>query len=151
MSDSVDIRQLLAAQLMLAEGQRDVIEALGSLREAMIVLDVKGDLRAKQAEDQRAAIDEHGRMLANIERPVVAHYDGIRLANETQAANAGKWAAILSPERIVNALKYAGPILVALGLGGGAGANFRGCGAVLTTAADAAPSGPVTVPTVGTP
>lgn len=135
------VESLLAATLLLGEGQRDTIEALTSMRSALIVLDTKGDLRAEQAEKIADVVAKIERALANIEKPVVAHYDGLRIAQETQAANAGKWATILSPDRIVSVVKYALPIAAALAAGGFGGANFRGCGAVLTTAADA----PVTV------
>lgn len=135
------VEQILAAALLLGEGQRDTIEALNSLRAALIVLDTKGDLRAEQAEKIAEVVAKIERAVANIEKPVVAHYDGLRLAQEANAANVGKWANFLTVERAVAAVKWIAGILALLGLGGGVGANFRGCGAVLTTAADA----PVTV------
>lgn len=132
------VEHLLAALITLGEGQRDTIEALTAMREALIILDTKGDLRASQAEKIAEVVAKIEKAITNIEKPVVAHYDGIRVAQETQAANAGKWATILAPDKIVSAIKYVVPIVVALAAGGFFGNNLKGCGGGFTaiTAAD---------------
>jgi hypothetical protein len=132
------VEQLRDALISLGEGQRDQIEGLSALRSALIVLDTKGDLRAEQAEKIAEVVDELRRSLTAIEKPVVAHYDGIRIAQEAQSANVGKWANILSPDRIVAAVKYVLPIAAALAAGGFFGNNLKGCGGGFTaiTAAD---------------
>lgn len=145
------VEQLLTALSLLGEAQRDTIDGLAALREALIVLDTKGDLRAGQAEKIGAVVDRVERALLAIEKPVVAHYDGLRLAAETQDANRGKWATILSPDKIATFVKFAVPIFVALAAGGGLGANFRGCGAILTTANDAPSAIVVSAPPVAPP
>ena len=112
---------------------RDVLDGLAEVNKALVIIDTKGDERAKRLD----VLDGIRASIANIERPVVAHYDGIRLSSETEAANRGKWASILSPDKIATFFKFAVPMIAALAAGGGLGANFRGCGAILTTANDA--------------
>lgn len=116
---------LISALVALGEGQRDTVDALLALQKALIVLETKGDLRATQHEKIAGVIAKIERAVSSIEKPVVSHYDGLRIAHETEAANAGKWATILSPERIVGVLRYALPILAALAAGGFGGGYLR--------------------------
>lgn len=93
------------------------------------------------AEDMRTL----QRTLDGIAEPVGDHYRSLRLQAETDAAASARWGAFftryVTPERVLVAARYIVGVAAILGIGAGAGANFRGCSGALITAADS----PVTV------
>lgn len=121
------LERLADAVRGLAEGQRDGLDAMGEFNTAIAVLDAKGDLRAAKVDELAREILAIRASLTAIEKPVTAHYDGLREAEELHRANVGKWAVVLSPERVAAVVRYAWPLLVAVGVGGVGGANLKGC------------------------
>lgn len=83
--------------------------------------------------------------LDTIAEPVSDHYRSMRQQAESDAAASARWGAFftryVTPDRVVLFGKYVIGVATVLGIGAGAGANFRGCSGALVTAADS----PVTV------
>lgn len=122
-----------------AELTRNVRDLAVSIAEIAAIMEdrqdaVKADREALRRVE-RAVTDLHAK-IDGIAEPVGDHYRRLRVASETEEANRVKWGNIVTPDRLAAWAKYILPILAAFGVGGGFGANWRGCAGVLVTPAD---------------
>lgn len=134
----------------LAEALRDVSKGLADIDRRLVISDTRADERKGDVARLTLAVERIESIVERIEAPVIAMVEARTKANEREEAERGRWALLVSPERVRMLIKYVGIALTALGIGGGIGANFRGCGAVLTTASDSAPPPVQVAPPSGT-
>lgn len=137
----------------------DLDAVLSAIRDLASSLETVATLlqeRQQQARDDGRRMDEAVSNLADqlrrvqatldtIAEPVSDHYRSMRQQAESDAAASARWGAFftryVTPDRVVVFGKYVIGVATVLGIGAGAGANFRGCSGALVTAADS----PVTV------
>lgn len=122
-----------------AELARNVRDLAVSIAEIAAVLEDRQDAVKTDREALRRverAVTELHTKVDTIAEPVGDHYRRLRMASEVEEANRVKWGNIITPDRLATWAKYIFPILAAFGIGGGFGANWRGCAGVLVTPAD---------------
>lgn len=127
---------MLTALRDLADGQRDIVAGLTALARESAVGDGKSDVRAEVLGKLTDKVDALTAAVGRVEGPVVAMVTSRQTADENERANRGKWANTLTADRVVAGVKWLVGVAALLGLGGGVGAGWRGCGAGITMAGD---------------
>lgn len=127
----------------MADDLSDLLRHTRDLAASVAVMAAVLEARQETAAADREALrrieercDALAKELGRIVCPVSEHYDALRVAREADEANRGRWANTITVDRAVAAVKWIAGIVTLLGVGGGMGAQFRGCSGALVTAAD---------------